>query len=201
MKILAAKADWCETFDNHPRLKILVDKMPDHDKRIYKVKSYSGGRRAFFSSTEGLVNFFLHNPKDEKGYAGRVFTAKLEDGSEVKVKGPWSSNYMFMSEEFGVPCTDITITDDPKVWERGYTFYGSNITVELAIEACKMIGVYLLKVTEKGSGGPFAPDASSDQSNIIGGGAPGCSYYIPSLKPTPDKPRVRRKYKPGTIEY
>ena len=34
---------------------------------------------------------FLHHPSNEKGFAGDKFKFRLEDGSSVIVKGPWSS--------------------------------------------------------------------------------------------------------------
>jgi len=51
-----------------------------------------GSRRLFFREREGFCQFFEHNPRDEHGYGGAVFSGVLEGGQPFSVKGPWSSS-------------------------------------------------------------------------------------------------------------
>lgn len=151
---------------NPPRLDVLVDHLLKwEDKRIYRIArtsdmidlsadqsriagfgienpkpmKFQNEGTAYYNEIDGDVSFFFHNPRNEQGYGGAIFKGKLEDGTEFSVRGPWSSNPGAMKKLFGVDTMDVSITDDPEVWERGYTFYAGHITVELAKEAIPFI--------------------------------------------------------------
>lgn len=90
MKILDLDVDPMKGFGNMPRLILVVDKLPDLKDLVYKVQSI-GDNTLYWAEKEGYVSFFLHNPKDESGFGGRVFTLLLESGEKIKIAGPWSS--------------------------------------------------------------------------------------------------------------
>lgn len=110
--------------------KVFIEEIPRGD-RIYQTKTTPSGRStAYFYEDGGYVSFFVHDPNDESGFAGRTFSGKLEDGSEFSVRGPWSSSASAMTRLGFPPTLDVSVTDEGIVWERGYTFYAGSVTVE-----------------------------------------------------------------------
>jgi hypothetical protein len=148
-KILAAKVEWFNGCANSPQFKLLVDKIPSYEERIYDEKRVDAGT-LYFAEQDGFVDFMYHTPRNENGYGGRKWTIKVRksDGNieERVVKGPWSSNSPAMNGAGFHPSVECTITDEPDVWKRGFTFYAGHVTYELAQEAAKMCGVPLVLV-------------------------------------------------------
>jgi hypothetical protein len=191
MKVLDAKVEWSETFDNTPRFMLLVDKIPDTENAIYKKKD-----SLYFSETDGFVRFFSYSSPGD-GYAGCVFNITLENGEKVALKGPWSSRSGVMNMFFTQSC-EVSITAEPDVWERGYTFYAAHATIPVLLEAAKIAGVNLLKVNR--FFGKKTGQLSSDQSAVsmhgIKNDNDGEIYYHPSLRTDVlAKPRLRKKAK------
>lgn len=148
MQILEARVNWMKDYGNYPVLECLVDKIPKREELRY---TQTAGK--YWAEKDGYVSFFYHNPGDETGFGGQVFTLNMFDGSVRNIKGPWSSRCGVMNRYFphSVSCT---MTDDPKVWSRGYTFYSAHITLELAREAAKMLGVYMVCDTDEPTWSP-----------------------------------------------
>lgn len=131
MKILASKVKNLEEFDNLPTLEVLVDKIPDNDSLIYEQKGTS-----YLAEKEGYVSFF-HYSGPGGGYGGSKFTINTKDGLK-DLYGPWSGNSLGM-EQAGFPKTvNVSLTDDPKAFEKGYTFYSAHLTFEKFKEACNV---------------------------------------------------------------
>lgn len=166
MKILDARVrTGLNTYGPHT-LEILVDDIHRDDK-VYDAIEDKGGT-TFLSVTDGIVSFFRHKPNDEHGYGGSVFTLKMSDGTERKIKGPWSSNSAWIREVFGVDSVSVSYTTDPETFKRGYTFYAGHITSDKAKEAIEKVGNgwQLIFAT---SGTKADSDASGEQMAIIEG--------------------------------
>jgi hypothetical protein len=132
MKILAAKLQKLENFDNTPTIQILVDKIPEVE--------YQEKNGCYFGEKDGYANFMFHCPQNERGYAGRVFDLKMTDGTIKSIKGPWSGNSKSMHAA-GFPQTvDVQITESEKDFNRGYTFYSGHLTIDKFKEAAKLAG-------------------------------------------------------------
>lgn len=131
MKILDAKIRNYSEFDNLPTLEVLVDKIPDRDSLVYDQKG-----SFYFAEKDGYVSFF-HYSRPGEGYGGRKFTINV-NGKQKYLIGPWSSNSVSMEQAGFQRTANVSLTDDPKVMEKGYTFYGANLTFEKFEEACKI---------------------------------------------------------------
>lgn len=126
MKVLKASVDWKCAYANHPGLRILVDRIPGWEEMLFEEKE-----NCYFSECEGFVKFFYYrNPGD--GFGGRHFSIKMKNGEEKILIGPWSTNSGRMNTIGFTPSIEVSITDEPKVWERGHTFWAGAITLELA---------------------------------------------------------------------
>ena len=132
MKILDAKIEWMERYSNLPGLKILVDKMPKHEDLRYEKRG-----NFYYAELDGYVSFYFWAGRQDKGFAGRHFNITMLDGTEVILKGPWSSNSASVNNAGFKECMEISITDDPAVMERGHTFYASAITIDSVKHALK----------------------------------------------------------------
>ena len=138
MKILNAKVNWMKGYANDPYLEVLVDKIPRDDLR------YEQKGELFFAEHEGYVSFFAYSGPGD-GYGGSRFDIIMKDGSKKTLIGPWSSRPGVMNNAGFALCTGVSITDDPKVFERGHTFYGGNLTLEKAKEAATIAEVFMVE--------------------------------------------------------
>ena len=129
MKVLQTSVDWYPGYANSPQLKVLVDKAPDHSLLRYEKR---GG--LYFAHLDGYVSFFYYD-KPGDGYAGRVFDITLLDGTQVSLKGPWSSRAGCVNNAGFEPCLNVSLTDDPTVWTRGYTFFAAAVTLKAVLPA------------------------------------------------------------------
>jgi hypothetical protein len=145
VKVLAAKVEWHDGFCNDPNLKILVDHMPKHDGPIWHAEKL-GSKTFCWSVEQGSVRYFYHDPRDQEGFGGRVFKITLKDGTEQEYKGPWSSNAQFAQKYVGEYICHVSMTDDQKAWERGYTFYAADVTLDIALWAAEKAGVDMIPV-------------------------------------------------------
>lgn len=162
MKVLKAKIDWMLKWSNSPTLQILVDKIPTD-------LEYEQHGSCYFAEKEGYVNYYSYTRPDE-GFGGRKFELKMKDGSVKTLIGPWSGNSAFAAASGFTPCMECSIIDNPVDYERGYTFYAGNITIELAKQVIKefLPGVALLLPKELANN-PFMTELSMEQSTIFGG--------------------------------
>ncbi len=56
----------------------------------YEAFPLSGGRTAYMDMCREVV--FIHDPRNEQGFGGRMLELKLTDGSTAIIKGPWELN-------------------------------------------------------------------------------------------------------------
>jgi hypothetical protein len=176
MKILKAKVDWMKDWDNHPNLVVLVDKIPNQEELLFN--EVNG---IYYSICDGYASYLYYVAPGD-GFAGRVFTLKMVDGTTRDLKGPWSSRAgcvnttLHQHDSSKGPIVDVTMTDDPDVYSGKIIrcFMAGAITLELAEQAAKMARCYLVK--EK-SGGDITFHPSMDKNFVI-------------------KPRNRQKSKP-----
>lgn len=133
MEVLKAEINWMEEWANEPGLYLLLKDCPKHEELKYEERN-----SCFFAEKDGLIEFF-HYKQPGDGYAGRHFNITMQDGSHKVLKGPWSSRASVMNKQGFTPCIEAAITENPEVWEKGYTFYSSAVTVKLAEKALKLI--------------------------------------------------------------
>lgn len=149
-KILDAKIDWAEKWDNSPKLMLLVDEFPNDADFLYR---FNKGLW-FARNKEGWVKFYSHDGSDENrnGFGGSSFTIKTKEGEKV-LKGPWSSRASY-ANTIGFPlCLEVSITDKRGDFERGYTFFfGYNITFTVLKRVVKkfLLGCCILTQLEHG---------------------------------------------------
>jgi hypothetical protein len=129
MKLLKAEVDWMQGWANSPRLIVEVDKTPVHLR--YRKKEV-GGETVYFAENEGFVAYFSHDPKNERGYGGREFDITLEDGSDVTIKGPWSSRCGVMNSLGFTPSVEVILVEND-------SRSSGAVTVEFAQQAIALI--------------------------------------------------------------
>lgn len=135
MKILKAKVDPMEKYANAPSLELLVDKIPE----IGPYQTFVVDNDTFyFQEVEGYVRFLVHRPDNENGFYGDTFKILTTDDQEIAVKGPWSSRCSVVGPIFDTPCREVSITDNPEAFERGFTFFAGAVTEELFREGVWM---------------------------------------------------------------
>lgn len=123
MNVLDLKVDWHPKSDAAPSLQLLIDEVP-------KDLVYTDRHPFYFAEKDGFVSFFYYD-RTGNGYGRRTFNIKTHK-EEVKLVGPWSSNPAAMSAAGFISSVDVTMTDKPKDFKRGYTLFAARITVELA---------------------------------------------------------------------
>lgn len=148
MTPLDAKVRWNPDLLNPPTLQILVDHLPLMEKMVFTQLG-----QLYYGENEGLVDFFFHNPQDQRGYGGRLFHLMLDTGTVITLKGPWSSRSGVMNKAGFGPCMEASLVSERDSFDRGHTFTSCAITVELTREIIDefLPGVYLVKeVNDKG---------------------------------------------------
>lgn len=143
MKILKAQINWMDGFGNLPFLEVLVDKIPEKEELRYEHRG-----SIYIAYKGGYASFLLGDPaKIGRGFGGATFHLPMLDGSVTTLVGPWSSRAAGVNYYFPERCVvDVSITDDEKTFERGYTFLAGHITLELAEEAIKLAGGAFLRI-------------------------------------------------------
>lgn len=139
MKVLDAKISDSIATRNPHRLQLLVDRIPENNEMRYRLKERSDGSVSYFSDNEGYVSFGVWVPFNQNGYGGTTFEITDLDGEVHSFKGPWSSRPAVMHRVFGIRSLDISLTDDLETFKRGYTFYAAHCTVDLAMDALRII--------------------------------------------------------------
>lgn len=160
MNVLKAKLDyWTDTrFSNSPSAQILVEEAPVPSEYRYEYKKAGGGgHRIYYAEQNGFVSFFFARgpyelidynlgtkqepmiekvwaSKQDEGYARRHFVLTMKNGETHVLRGPWSSNSHAVREAGFPTCVEVTYTDDPKVWEKGYTFYSGAVNRDMMKE-------------------------------------------------------------------
>lgn len=142
MKPLACKVKYRFKYANLDDLVILVDEFPQGEY-LYNTKDVNNSR-LYFSEQDGSVRFYTASlnpdgtPKDDEGFGGREFKLRHMLGHDMIIRGPWSSRSGVMNQHFR-KSMEVSMTDDPKAYERGYTLYGGKVTVEFAMDSIKLV--------------------------------------------------------------
>lgn len=132
MRVTDAKVEWNEDVANNPRLQVLVDEIPPTESMVFQSAK---NKQIWYAEKDGYVRFFAGHPeKDGDGYGGRSYKLNTKEG-EVVLNGPYSSRAGVMNKEGFGPCVDVSITTDPSVLDKGYTFSSGSITLEKAKKA------------------------------------------------------------------
>lgn len=116
VQINSAKIDWMERFSNLPNLVVHVDNLPLREEVAFRqiVHSWDGAvatSRSLWGRVGDFCTFNFWTASDQTGYGGSTFTYKLEDGTSLSLKGPWSSNSLSMNRYFPT-CHEVTLIED-----------------------------------------------------------------------------------------
>jgi len=188
MKILAGRIDWVENYDNAAHLHALVDYIPKLEELRFERRGH-----LYYAELDGYCRFFCYDRPGE-GFGGAVYHLHMQDGSEVDLKGPWSSGTYAMNRAGFGPCVPCALTTDPQVWERGHTFYGCDITLPLAHEVARLAGSFLVYGGEQESRASYRghEDVADEQRGVVECGgvrkAPSWSWV-----PDPEEKQRRRR--------
>jgi len=151
-----------EGWANDPTLEILVDKLPDRSELHFECRN-----GLYFAESDGYVSFI--SKKDptipDDGFGGAHQTLIMQDRTVLSFKGGWSSRAGVANKLGFTECMDVSLTDEPKSWERGYTFLAGHVTYEFAKNAVWefLPEVNLVRVDKDSS---FL-DSSEEQSHAI----------------------------------
>ena len=153
MKTLKAKVDWREKYANKPEFQLLMDKIPDFKTLVHEEIA----PEVYYTETDGYVSFFV-NPDNGGALGGYV-----KDGKYLG--GAWSSRAGYLNTLPGIKVADVSLTDDPENYDRGWTFMAKHITLELLKEAAKLANVSLAKCTDRHGEITFQPAGTSGVKN------------------------------------
>jgi len=132
----------------YPRfdIELLVDKIPERSEMRFQRKD-----NCWFAELGGYVEYFGWTPPNNNGgYYGRHFDIIMENGFKITLLGPWSSRSSEMNKLRFTPSLEVSITDDLKVFNRGYTFYAGVVTVELLQPALRKMDERLVEIEHYG---------------------------------------------------
>lgn len=144
MKILKLKIHWMKVWSSDPMIQVLVDRETKLDELRFDARD-----DLYFAELDGYVAFFAHCPGNQRGSGGSVFDLTMRDGSKVSLKGPWSSRPAVANQLGFTESIDVSLTDDPAAFERGYTFMAAHATVE-AVRAALPAELELIRVDKHG---------------------------------------------------
>lgn len=126
MKLVSHKVNMYEGYANDAKYEIWVEDMPELSDLRYEQRGH-----LYFAEKDGLVSFYAYSGPGD-GYGGRAFPITLVDGTEVVLKGPWSSRPAVMMKAGFPECVDVVING----------IYASNVTREwLTAQGLETVGV------------------------------------------------------------
>lgn len=103
MKLIRHDVNMHEGYANDANYRIWVDALPELSDLRYEKRG-----NLYYAEKNGYVNFYYYDRPGD-GYGGRQFPITLTDGTEVVLKGPWSSRAGVM-QKAGFPETvEVTI--------------------------------------------------------------------------------------------
>lgn len=135
MKIIAARYMKLKQYANPARLEILVDRIPAPYEMVYEDQwDEDEAGCLYFAENDGYVSFFYHNPANQRGFGGSLFALHMKNGTIKEIVGPWSSRSEVMNAAGFTPSMEVSITDRPEAFDKGYTFMSGHITQALLDE-------------------------------------------------------------------
>lgn len=162
LKIIDAKINWNIGVANQPKLRILVDKIPQMEVMTFKVKE-----QTYLAQLGGYVRYFSYRgPGNDGGFYGTEFKINLHRGEDQVIpftlKGPWSSRAGVVNTVFDEQIMDVSITDNPDRFEQDRMYYSGAITLDMALQAITLIeGAWLLREQKHGDI-TYVPTISSE---------------------------------------
>lgn len=134
MQIKAMRVRWWLGWGNSPIFEVLVDRLPHRDTLRFR-KNDAG---LYLAEEGGYVQFYAWSGKgNDGGYSNAHIPITMIDGSEVVLLGPWSARAGVINRyprDFP-QVLDVSITDERRVFDRGYTFYTAAVTKAAIVEA------------------------------------------------------------------
>ncbi len=168
MRMTAMKVDLHLQFANRPSVVIKVDEVPSREELRY-VPYFSNGCTLYVAECRGAVDFMFHDPGNQEGYGGREFHITLVNGSNVMVKGPWSSRPGVVNQMVpGLRVMDVMITTG-----NGAEVSYHQATVDwirsqdLRVAQFNRSGETTFEILD-GNGDFFKPLNERDQATLIG---------------------------------
>lgn len=135
MKLLAASVDWREDTAHDPRLQVVVDEIPSRDELLFDHED-----RIYCGIKDGYASYYVWSGEgNDGGYSGRCYDITMRDGTEITLKGPWSSRAGCVNQRSFGQVVDVRITTDPSALEHGYTFRSGSLTLEAAKQAINLV--------------------------------------------------------------
>lgn len=128
-QIMDVRPNWHEEFDNPASFEVFLDCVAQNSDMVWQ------HRNGIYAANCGVdVSFYAYRAPGQ-GYGGRVYEIKMQDGTTKKLIGPWSGSAYAASATFPEwICTDVSITSEPKVWNKGYTFYSGAVLVSALVD-------------------------------------------------------------------
>ena len=145
MEVKGIAINWMLGWMNNPRLHLWVNAFP---KNITMYPNRLGTANIlWYGEDRGKVSFYSDatlrdslQSRQEDGFGGRHIKIWTEEGVHT-LKGPWSSRASVMNQHhqhaIDNHCVEVAITEEEDVFERGYTYFGSAVTVDFANKALK----------------------------------------------------------------
>lgn len=162
MQVIDAKVDWYKEYCNLPVLQVLVDQIPSWDTLRWEKHNH-----IYYCISSGYVAHLFYK-RSGHGFGGSSYKLKMKDGSIAELRGPFSTRASILNYFDIVQCTDVSLTDEPKVLEKGYTYYSGCITLELAKQAAKLAGVNLVKYCVEYNS--YDSDLAEEQTMVVNSG-------------------------------
>ena len=135
MELISGSVDWMDDVGNDPRLQVVVDEIPSRDEMRFEVED-----GVYCGIKDGFASYYAWSGDgNDGGYSGRCYDITMRDGTEVTLKGPWSSRAGCVNQRSFGPVVDVRITTDLSALERGYTFRTGSLTLEAAKQAIDLV--------------------------------------------------------------
>lgn len=140
-----------------------IEDYPEIGPMIPYKTSKIKGKTLYYREANDRADFFLHDPRNERGYGGAVFSGVLEDGTEFKVRGPWSSSDSFVNS-LGLLSTPVanlavgaghswrSVHASQRVWELVAAYLSPDWVLEIDTAAT-----------------PCCIDLADDQASVVQG--------------------------------
>ena len=132
LQIIKGRVNWWATCDNNPVLQLLVDHVPLATSLTYTKYPTNHGY-LYYAEQDGYVRFYAY-AQPGKGLGGSRYTLNIDDGTTETLIGPWSSRAGAVNTLGVGPVCDVSMTDSPKAYDRGWTFLATACTLA-AVEA------------------------------------------------------------------
>jgi hypothetical protein len=113
VRIVGGRIDWVAHADNNPTVWLTVEDWPrEYVYMAVPSDSRDGRGVMYFAENAGACRYYWYRGPSQ-GFGGSIFTLRLNDGSSVDLKGPWSSRAGCINALGLGPVVDVTLTGSP----------------------------------------------------------------------------------------